>query len=92
MVLNSDVGTCFVCTKCAAVQGRGGRDRFRGWASAGPAATTFLRRTPEPVSDLRVDSPVTPDVGGFALAELRNCTQGRCRRQQALQAGRGWWI
>ncbi|WHZ18842.1 MAG: hypothetical protein OJF55_000991 [Rhodanobacteraceae bacterium] len=25
------------------------RDRFRGWASAGPAATTFSRRTPVPV-------------------------------------------
>jgi hypothetical protein len=39
---------------------------FRGWASAGPAATTFSRRTPVPVHDLRVDSPMTHGVGGIA--------------------------
>jgi len=58
-----------------------GKLRFRGWASAGPAATTSLRRTPVPVSDLRVDSPVTPGVGGFALAKLDDCMEILCLAQ-----------
>ena len=66
--------------------GRGGRYGFRGWASAGPAATTFLRRTPVPVSGLRVDSPVTPGVSGSALAEPDNCTGSRRHGQPAARA------
>src|SRR5690242_10454797 len=45
---------------------------FRGWASAGPAATTPLRETPVPVHDLRVYSPVTPGVGGLADSTPRS--------------------
>lgn len=36
-----------------------------------------------PVSELRVDSPMTFGVGGFAVAKPGNCTQYRGRGQVA---------
>src|SRR5690348_13626893 len=91
MIWNSDVGTRLVSTRSAAVIDGGWRNRFRGWASAGPAATTLLRRTPVPVhhDGCRSACGFAGDARRgrlFTFAKPAKCIEDR-RRAQCVAGG-----